>query len=523
MSVFVQRNGFHAAGAASHRAHGVLGEAYHLAVVRSNQHLALAVGQRNAYQFVALAQAERDNTVRTRVGVRLQRGLLHQAVLGSEDEVMRVDILLVVQALHIDERTHFIALLQVNHVLDSAALALLVALGYLIHFQPVEASHLGEEHHRGVHRRLVYILDEVLVARGRSLRADTAAGLRAELAQRRALDIAEVGDSNNHIIVGIHILGVELRRHLHNLRAALVGIFLLNLNQFVLDKVVAHGLAVEQVVEVGNQFLQLRVLGFQLVDTQACQLAQTHIHDGFRLQVIKVKARLKVRLCVCRCAAGADDTHYLVDVVHRGNQALQDMRALLCFLQLEAGAARYDLHAVLNECAYQLLEVQQHRAAFHQRNAVHGERRLQGGELIEFIEYYLRIRVALHVNHNTDVALRLVADVGNTFYLLVADQFSDVLHQLALHNAVRQLRDDNPLASVVLGLDVGVRADNNASPTRLISIAHALIAVYCTARREVGRFDMLHQFVHRYLLHARVCYPRLNVLDIRHAAVYHLA
>ena len=382
MPVFVQRNGFHAAGAASHRAHGVLGEAYHLAVVRSNQHLALAVGQRNAYQFVALAQAERDNTVRTRVGVRLQRGLLHQAVLGGEDEVMRVDVLLVVQALHIDERAHFVALLQVNHVLYSAALALLVALGYLIHFQPVEASHLGEEHHRGVHRRLVYILDEVLVARGRSLRADTAAGLRAELAQRRALDIAEVGDSNNHIVVGIHILGVELRRHLHNLCAALVGIFLLNLNQFVLDKVVAHGLAVKQVVEVGNQFLQLRVFGFQLVNTQACQLAQTHVHNGFRLQVIKVKACLKVRLCVCRCAAGADDTHYLVDVVHRGNQSLQDMRALLCFLQLEAGAARNDFHAVLNECAYQLFEVQQHRASFHQRNAVHCERRLQSGELI---------------------------------------------------------------------------------------------------------------------------------------------
>ena len=117
----------------------------------------------------------------------------------------------------------------------------------------------------------------------------------------------------------------------------------------------------------------------------------------------------------------------------------------------------------------------------------------------------------------------MVADVGDTFYLLVADQFGDVLHQLALHNAVRQLRDDNPLASVVLGLDVGVRADNNTSPTRLVGIAHALVAVYRTARREVGRFDMLHQFVHRYLLHARVCYPRLNVLDIRHAAVYHLA
>ena len=60
-------------------------------------------------------------------------------------------ILLIVQTLHVETGTHFVALLQVDHILDSTAFRLFVAFRQFIYFLPVQTTHLREEHHRRVH------------------------------------------------------------------------------------------------------------------------------------------------------------------------------------------------------------------------------------------------------------------------------------------------------------------------------------------------------------------------------------
>ena len=131
-----------------------------------------------------------------------------------------------------------------------------------------------------MHRSLINLLDEVLVAGTGRLRTDTAAGLLTEVGERRTLDIAEMRNGDDHIVVGVHIFGVELGSHLDDLGLALVAVFLFDLQQFGVDQVIAHLLAGEQFVEVCDEFLYLLVVVLQLVDTQAGERRQTHVHDS---------------------------------------------------------------------------------------------------------------------------------------------------------------------------------------------------------------------------------------------------
>ena len=189
MAIIFQSYCFHARRSTSHRAHGVLREADNLTIVAGYEHLALAIGQGHTDQFVAITQSDGIDTIGARTAVGLQRRLLHQAVLGGEDEVVVLYVLGVVQTFYINKRAHAIALLQVDDVLDSAALRLTVAFRQVIHLNPIQAAPLGKEHHRGVHRSLMDVLDEVFITAARGFCADTAAGLLTELCERGALDI----------------------------------------------------------------------------------------------------------------------------------------------------------------------------------------------------------------------------------------------------------------------------------------------------------------------------------------------
>ena len=149
-------------------------------------------------------------------------------------------VFLVIQPLHVDTGTNLVTFLEVDHILDSTALGLFVALRQVIYLLPVQTSHLGEEHHRRVHRCLINFLNEILVTCATRLRANTATALLTEISQRRTFDITEVRDCNHHLVICIHILRVELSSHLHDLRLTLVAVFILDLDKFGIDQVITH-------------------------------------------------------------------------------------------------------------------------------------------------------------------------------------------------------------------------------------------------------------------------------------------
>ena len=197
---------------------------------------------------------------------------------------MRADkVLILRQVLDANEGIDAVARLEVEEVLQGTALGILRPLGDLVDFEPVAAPHLREEQHRGVHRGRVDVLDEVLVARVAALGTDTAARLRAEFAQRRTLDIAVVRDGDDHLVIGVEVLGIEFLGCVDDLAATLVGVLLLDLQQLLTDEGGAQLLVGQEGLEVRDLLDQGLVLGTQLVTLESCEGTQTHIYDSSSL------------------------------------------------------------------------------------------------------------------------------------------------------------------------------------------------------------------------------------------------
>ena len=122
LTILVELDSTYTRCGTTHWANGILWEANHLTIVGSYQHLAIAVGECHANQAVTLTQTKSNDTVGAWTAVGFKRGLLHQTVLGSEDEVVVLHILHIVEVLHVDKRANLVALLDVDHILQCTTL-----------------------------------------------------------------------------------------------------------------------------------------------------------------------------------------------------------------------------------------------------------------------------------------------------------------------------------------------------------------------------------------------------------------
>ncbi len=173
-----------------------------------------------------------------------------------------------------------------------------------------------------MHRGRIDILREVIVAMTGSLGTDTTASLLVEFVQMGTLDIAHVADGDDHWIIGIEVLGIELVVEGDNLGTTLVAILLLHLLQLILHHLLTTLRIVENLLQVSNKLHQVVIFLMQLVNTQAGELTQAHINDSFRLQLVQVKTSLQITLGITGCLAVPDDMNNLVDVVDGDNQTL---------------------------------------------------------------------------------------------------------------------------------------------------------------------------------------------------------
>ena len=153
--------------------------------------------------------------------------------------------------------------------------------------------------------------------------------------------------------------------------ATCVTILLLHLVEFILHYLLAELRIVQNLVQVVDGLHQLVEFIVQLLQTQACQLAEAHIHDGLTLKFIEFEALLQVALSIRRSLAGSDNMYHLVDVVAGNDQALENMSTLLSLLQFELGAADRNIMTMLYEILYTLLQAQKTWAAINKSYAIH--------------------------------------------------------------------------------------------------------------------------------------------------------
>ena len=88
----------------------------------------MTICQTNIYHLIALYNVDSNHTIGTWTGICLQTGLLHGTILGSEDYIMVVDELCIIQSLQAEECIHLVIALDVEEVLDGTTLGIAVAL-----------------------------------------------------------------------------------------------------------------------------------------------------------------------------------------------------------------------------------------------------------------------------------------------------------------------------------------------------------------------------------------------------------
>ena len=240
----------------------------------------------------------------------------------------------------------------------------------------------------------------------------------------------------------------------------------------------------------------LRVLRDDLVPLQAGQALQAHLQDRLGLHLGELHARCRSRavhragssffrhsgsekfpaISPSLASAGflraADQLDHRIEPVEGDLEAFQDMGAGLGLLQLEDGAAGDDLAAVVDEMADGVAQGQDLRPVVDDGQHDDAEGGLHLGLLVELVEDDLRVLVPLQLDDDAHaVAVRLVAEVGDPFDLLLPHQFGDLLDQVGLVDLVGDLGDDDRLAlGLLLGLDEGPGAhldDAAAGPVGL--------------------------------------------------------
>ena len=139
-----------------------------------------------------------------------------------------------------------------------------------------------------------------------------------------------------------------------------------------------------------------------------------------------------------------DQRDDLVQRVERLDQTAQDVGALLRLAQPVGRTPDDDLDLVRHVVPDELGQVQRARHAVDQREHVGAERLLQLGVLVEVVQHDLRHGVALEHEDQaqTGTAARLVADVGDSGELALADQLGAALGQVVGVHLVRQLGHD---------------------------------------------------------------------------------
>ena len=489
---------------APHAPHVGRGEAHRAPVLREHYDVFARLHEPYVDKLVAFLDVDGAYAALVDVLVVAEQRLLDGAELGREEDV---DVAF--ERAYRQKLQDLLAFLEIEKVDERTPEARARRLRDLVRILEEEAPRVREEHERVVRLRDEDESYEILLLHLRALYAVAAALLLAVLGERHALHIAAVRERDDARRVGNQVLHRDLVLVRDDLGAALRvrlrAVLRLELRKVLADdRVDLLGVRENRLV-LCDRGEQLRELVGKLVALEPDELVEAHLEDRVDLQVGEAEALEKARLRLVSRLRRADDRDDFVEVVDREEEAVYDVLPRLRLPELEARTPRDDLEAVVGVAAAVVLEVQDLRPAAVDREHDRAERRLELRVLVEVVEHDLAHRVALYVDDDPDVLLRLVAYVAYALYHLVLDEVGHVLDHLGLVDRVGDLGDDDALAAVLLDLDLGLAADSQLPAPELVHRRDSVVAADLRARREVGPLDELHEVVDR---------ARLSVPDV---------
>ena len=101
----------------------------------------------------------------------------------------------------------------------------------------------------------------------------------------------------DHLFFGDHVLDAELFGLVDDLRAALVAVLLLDLQQLFLDDLHLELLALQDRLQPLDQLDRLAVLVLDLLPFQAGEALEPHVQDGLRLDLGQLELLHQARSC----------------------------------------------------------------------------------------------------------------------------------------------------------------------------------------------------------------------------------
>ena len=256
------------------------------------------------------------------VAVGREQRLLHRALPGGEEEELVVG-----ELADRHQRRDLLAGLDGDAVDHRLAARRAAGLRDLVDLEPVELPGVGEEEHVVVRARDEEVLDPVVVLEVGAVEAPAAAPLPLVGGDRDPLDVAGVGDGDDHVLFGDQVFDRELALVAHDLGPALVAELLHHLAHLLLEDRHPLRLGREdalQLLDRGPDFLEL---GLQLLDLEAGELGQPHVEDRVGLLLAQLEPLPEPGVGLGRVLGAADDLDDLVDVVDGDLEAFEDVLA----------------------------------------------------------------------------------------------------------------------------------------------------------------------------------------------------
>ena len=320
-------------------------------------------------------------------------------------------------------------------------------------------------------------------------------------------------DGDDHLVVGIEILGIEFAGGIVDLGATGIAVLLTHLYKFVFNHAAAYFGIVENKFQTGDKVFDLFVLLVEFILLQAGELSQTHIHDRLSLDVGEAETLAESRLGRLRTFGITYYLDNLVDMVGGDDKSFENMRAILSFLQLELCAANHHFVTVIHECLYKLLEIEQLRTTVYKRHIVNRERRLHRSHLVELVEHNIGVGILTQLdNYSHPLAcIGLVIEVGYTVEFLIVYELGDILYKFRLIDTVGNLAHDNHLMLLFL-LDLCLGTHYDTASAGGIRLFHSGITVDGASGGKIGSRQIMHQAVCIYF----------RIIDVCEAGVYRL-
>ncbi len=256
------------------------------------------------------------------------------------------------------------------------------------------------------------VLDPVVRLEVRAVEPPTAAALPFVGRDRDPLDVAAVGDGDDHVLFGDQILDRELALVGHDLGASVIAERLADLLHLLLENAHPLRLGGQDALQLLDRGAHLLQLGVQLFDLEPGELGQAHVEDGIALLLAEAEPLPQLRVGLGRVLRLPDDLDDLVDVVDRDLEAVEDVLPSLRRVEIELGPPDDDLVPVVDEVLEQLLQVHDLGGAVGERQHDHAEGGLHLGVLVELVQHDVGNGVALQLDDDPHALLvGLVIDV----------------------------------------------------------------------------------------------------------------